>query len=146
MKKYDHEILQIREENFEEENSLVDEIYQSELEDLLQYISITALEVIKIVKSQHDEPEEKYSEAYQKCYLCLGMSRIFKIHKLTRILEILEFVIDYGRLNLDFSKYSMIYLIELILDASSKVLSEYIENGISKFRLDDIISECETYL
>ena len=43
MKKYDHEILQIREENFEEENSLVDEIYQSELEDLLQYISITAL-------------------------------------------------------------------------------------------------------
>ena len=64
MKKYDHEILQIREEKFEEENSLVDEIYQSELEDFLQYISITALEVIKIVKSQHDEPEEKYSEEY----------------------------------------------------------------------------------
>ena len=146
MKKYDHEILQIREEKFEEENSLVDEIYQSELEDFLQYISITALEVIKIVKSQHDEPEEKYSEAYQKCYLCLGMSRVFKINKLTRILEILEFVIDYGRLNLDFSKYSMIYLIELILDASNTILNEFIENGTSKFKLDDIISECETYL
>ena len=146
MKKYDQEILQIREENFVEENALFDGIDQSELEDFLQYISITAIEVIKIVKSQHDEPEEKYSVAYQKVYLCLGMSRIFKINKLTRILEILEFVIDYGRLNLDFSKYSMIYLIELIFDASRKILNEFIENGTSKFRLDDIISECETYL
>ena len=146
MKRYEASILESRPEDNSDEQFLGRQEFSSNAHDLLKHISSAGKEVVNIVKSKHEEPDEIYSIAYKKCYFCLGLSRIINLKKLVHIFEILEFVLDCGRSKQDFTKHSMIYVVELIFENSAEVLTDYIEKGSCDFDLSDIISECKLYL
>ena len=146
MKRYEASILESRPEDTSDEQFLGREEFGSSAEDLLNHISSAGKDVVNIVKSKLEEPDEIYSVAYKKCYFCLGLSRIIKLKKLVHIFEILEFVLDFGRTKQDFTKHSMVYVVELIFENSEKILTDYIEKGSCDFDLSDIISECKLYL
>ena len=81
-------------------------------------------EILTIVKSKHDDAEDAYDKSYRLGYFILGFSRVLKWDKVTRLLEILEFVLDYGRERLDFSQHSMTYVVELTLSTSKECIGE----------------------
>ena len=124
--------------NFEQDDYLVNDL----LDNLLEAMPL----VLNILKSKGDDLEEDYSVAYRKCYFCLGMSEILNCKKLIHLLRILEFIVDYGRIKKDFSKYSMIYVTELIFKTSEKILKDLAKTGSTSIDTSDIILECDSYI
>ena len=103
-------------------------------------------EILTIVKSKHDDAEDAYDKSYRLGYLILGFSRVLRWDKVTRLLEILEFVLDYGRERLDFSQHSMTYVVELTLSTSKECIDEASNKKEIATDITDVISECRTYL
>ena len=124
--------------NFEQDDYLVNDL----LDNLLEAMPL----VLNILKSKGDDLEEDYSVAYRKCYFCLGMSEILNCKKLIHLFRILEFIVDYGRIKKDFSKYSMIYVTELIFKTSEKILKDLAKTGSTSIDTSDIILECDSYI
>ena len=146
MKKYDITILNQRPEDSLGEQFSEIKAFRQDAEDLLKYICVEGKIIARNIKSKHDEPDEVFSLSYKNCYFCLGLSRIFGLKKLAHILEINEFILDYGRHKQDFSRHSMTYLVELIFETSEKILEEFIKNDFCDYDTSDIINECKTYL
>jgi two-component system, chemotaxis family, sensor kinase CheA len=146
MKLYNIGLLEPRKEDtvveFLSDNDDIEALAKS----LLENIRNSNTEILQIIKSKHEEPEEAFSEAYKKSFFYLGLANIIEVKKLIHIFEIVEFVIDYGRWKLDFSQYSMIYLIELAFEVAQRILQEMLENSSSNIDISDMILECKTYL
>jgi two-component system, chemotaxis family, sensor kinase CheA len=146
MKSYEQAILEHRPEDSSEEQFITRAEYIAIAQEMRDHIIKSSSEVSRIVKSKHDDPDEQYGIAYRKGYFCLGLANILELKKLIHVFEILEFVLDSGRWNKDFTKYSMTYLVELIFDTSKEMLNDFIDQGKSSLDLKDLVSECHTYL
>ena len=103
-------------------------------------------DILTIVKSKHDDPEDAYDKAYRLGYFLLGFSRVLELKKVSRLLEVLEFVLDCGREELDFSRNSMTYVTELTLSTSKECINEAVNKKEIATDITDVVSECNTYL
>lgn len=146
MKEYFISILETAKEDGDQEKLIAFDEMGYLINHLESHLSEAAPRVLKIMKSTHEDLEEKYSIAYRNCYFCLGLSKILRFKKLIRLFSVLEFVVDCGRINQDFSKYSLIYVADLIFKTSEKILHELARTGSCSFDISHILLECGTYL
>ena len=109
----------------------------SEVKSILKIV--TSLEISK-------NKQQDLDQIYRKNHNILGFSKIFKIQKLTHLTSLLDFIFDFARKENSVSKYSVDYLIKLILNSEMKVLNQLNDTGFIKEDISLLIEEAKVYL
>ena len=131
---YSEEILTIWLDDKSPENPLIDpqsrKLFKqfltqsiSEVQKILQVV--TGLEISK-------NKQQDLDLIYRKNHTILGFAKILKIQKLIHLTSLLDFIFDFARKENSVSKYSVDYLIKLILNSEMKVLNQLKDTGFIK--------------
>ena len=145
---YSEEILTIWLDDKSPENPLIDpqsrKLFKqfltqsiSEVQKILQVV--TGLEISK-------NKQQDLDLIYRKNHTILGFAKILKIQKLIHLTSLLDFIFDFARKENSVSKYSVDYLIKLILNSEMKVLNQLNDTGFIKEDISLLVEEAKVYL
>ena len=84
--------------------------------------------------------------AYRKNHTILGFAKILRIQKMIHLTSILDFIFDFARKENSVSKFSVDYLIKLILNSEVKVLNQLSDAGFIKEDISLLVEESKVYL
>jgi hypothetical protein len=90
--------------------------------------------------------EEILENLYKNNYVLFGMTRIYEIHKLNHLFEILNFVFDLTRKIGTIREHSSDYLIKLLYDKSILMIDELNSKNTISIDISDLIEESKNYL
>ncbi len=90
--------------------------------------------------------EEILENLYKNNYVLFGMTRIYEIHKLNHLFEILNFVFDLTRKIGTIREHSSDYLIKLLYDKSILMIDELNSKNTISIDTSDLIEESKNYL
>jgi two-component system chemotaxis sensor kinase CheA len=145
---YSEEILTIWQDDKAPENPLIDpqsrKLFKQFLTESLSEVQailriVTALEISK-------NKQQDLDLIYRKNHTILGFARILKIQKLIHLTSLLDFIFDFARKENSVSKYSVDYLIKLILNSEMKVLNQLNDTGFIKDDISLLVEEAKVYL
>lgn len=145
---YSEEILSLWKEDKPAENPLIEaqsrklfkQFIGKSLNDVQTILNkVAGLEISKNKQSDLDS-------VYRINHTMLGFSKILRIQKLTHLTSILDFIFDFARKENSVSKYSIDYLIKLILNVEIKILNQLSDSGFIKEDISLLVEEAKVYL
>lgn len=145
---YSEEILTIWQEDKNPENPLIEAqsrnlFKQFIVQSLSEVQSILAIvNGLEISKNKQGDLDT----AYRKNHTILGFAKILRIQKMIHLTSILDFIFDFARKENSVSKYSVDYLIKLILNSEVKVLNQLSDAGFIKEDISLLVEESKVYL
>ncbi|MBK8398359.1 MAG: response regulator [Leptospiraceae bacterium] len=145
---YSEEILTIWQDDKSPENPLIDPMGRKLFKQFLTQSLSEVQSILKIVTSLEisKNKQQDLDQIYRKNHNILGFSKILKIQKLTHLTSLLDFIFDFARKENSVSKYSVDYLIKLILNSEMKVLNQLNDTGFIKEDISLLIEEAKVYL
>ncbi|MGB0534456.1 MAG: hypothetical protein ACPGFD_07125, partial [Paracoccaceae bacterium] len=116
------------------------------LEKLIETTEQAYSDLLTLIKVKSDTPQEAYDMAYRRGYLIFGMLDVLRIMQPRQLMQIIVFMLDYGRFHHSFSQHSMDYLLQLLFENTLTLLKEWEEPKNGQADIGDIIREAEGYL
>ncbi|MCB1188963.1 MAG: hybrid sensor histidine kinase/response regulator [Leptospiraceae bacterium] len=146
--KYSIEIFTILPEDKETEE-IPEEIYNSKIFE--QFRDLAANKINTMLNQFEGIEYNKnklmlFDQFYRNSHILYGFSQILNLKKISHLTSILEATTDYARHIKTTSKYSMDYLIKIILKEIKIFVSKLSETNIIQEDITAIIEECSVYL
>ncbi len=102
--------------------------------DLINQLSLSA------------DGEETLDRLYRNNHVLAGMARIYGIHKLDHLLDIIDFALDLARQLKTMEKHSVDYLVKLFYEKIGLMTTDLIERGKIDLDIADFVEEGRNYL
>ena len=128
---YSEEILTIWQEDKSPENPLIEAQSRNLFKQFITQ-SLSEVQLILAIVNGLDMSKNKQGDldlAYRKNHTILGFAKILRIQKMIHLTSILDFIFDFARKENSVSKFSVDYLIKLILNSEVKVLNQLSDAG-----------------
>ena len=146
MQMYDPAILTVDIPEKNVTNPHLDASNMALLEKLIQTTEHAYADLLTLIKVKPDTPQEAYDMAYRRGYLIFGMLDVLRIMQPRQLMQIIVFILDYGRYHHSFTHHSMDYLLQLLFENTLTLLKDWEESEDGKADISDIIREAEGYL
>ena len=145
---YSEEILTIWQEDKSPENPLIEAQSRNLFKQFITQ-SLSEVQLILAIVNGLDMSKNKQGDldlAYRKNHTILGFAKILRIQKMIHLTSILDFIFDFARKENSVSKFSVDYLIKLILNSEVKVLNQLSDAGFIKEDISLLVEEAKVYL
>ena len=143
--KYSETIFEIRDTDKTPE--FFPDINTQSFKDFPCYATSNLNEIVKLTESGNfEENDELYDTLYRQTYIIYKMADIYGIRKISHLLQILNFIMDYSRVEKTYKKHSFDYLISVISEAVTSIFADFLNTGKNSRDISDLIEEAKTYL
>ena len=124
MQMYDPAILTVDIPEKNVTNPHLDASNMALLEKLIQTTEQAYADLLTLIKVKPDTPQEAYDMAYRRGYLIFGMLDVLRIMQPRQLMQIIVFILDYGRYHHSFTHHSMDYLLQLLFENTLTLLKD----------------------